>query len=180
MDIGPVPKTKHTVNSAKAALLSVLAAAGIGASTNAINGALSPEYFRVVLGWDFPGIWAASIAQGIMEGGLYGVIFAVVVLLALLVFRRRIGWPVIRLHVLKAMGLVYLAWLVGGGIGLLLACISPDFYRHHFGLLGLKMGPLLRYAWVGGSIRGAIYGGLLSAIITAIGIKNEVVEMTSV
>ena len=174
MERTPVIKTNYTVNSAKAAFLSVLAAAIIGASTNAINGALSPDYFRAVLGWDFPGTWAASIAQGIMEGATYGVLFAMVVLLALLIFRRHIGWPAIRLHILKAMGLVYLSWLVGGCIGLLLASISPDLYRQQYVDSALEVGALLKFAWVGGSINGAMYGGLLSAVVIAIGIKNEV------
>ena len=44
----------------------------IGASTNAINGVISPLYFQVVMGWqDVESIWRASIAQGIFEGLIY-------------------------------------------------------------------------------------------------------------
>jgi prolipoprotein diacylglyceryltransferase len=169
----PAHRPSHTATAAKAAFLCVFVAAFIGASTNAVNGALSPEYYRAVLRWDFPGIWAASIAQGIMEGVLYGVLFAVIILLAVLFFRRDLTWPALRHHILKAAGLVYLAWLAGGVISLLLACVSPDFYRNIFRDVPPQLVPLMKFAWVGGSIQGAVYGGLISAIVTAIGIKND-------
>ena len=50
----------------------------IGAITNMINGAISPNYFRIVMGWDFEDIWIASVAQGIFEGLIYGVIFSLI------------------------------------------------------------------------------------------------------
>jgi hypothetical protein len=166
-------QTSPAATAAKAAFLCVFAGAFIGASTNAVNGALSPEYYRAVLGWDFPGIWAASVAQGIMKGALYGVLFAVFILLVVLLSKRRISWGHIRRPILKAAGLVYLAWLAGGVISLLLACVSPDFYRNIFREVPPQLIPLMKFAWVGGSIQGAVYGGLVSAIVTAIGIKNE-------
>ena len=43
-----------------------------------INGAVSPNYFRIVMRWDFQDIWTASVAQGILEGLLYGVIFSII------------------------------------------------------------------------------------------------------
>jgi|SRR6476661_9112541 len=160
-------------SAAKAALLCVLSAAVIGASTNAINGAVSPEYYRAVLGWDFEGIWAASIAQGIWEGILYGVLFAVVLLLSMLFFRRGITWPVLRRHILRTAALVYLAWLAGGILGLLLAAISPNFYRSAFHAAPEQLLALMKFAWVGGSIQGALFGGLVGVIVASIGIRND-------
>jgi len=42
------------------ALTSVLLGGFMGATTNMINGAVSPYYFKAVLNWDFQNIWRAS------------------------------------------------------------------------------------------------------------------------
>ena len=38
-------------------------------STNAINGNVSPEYYRAILGWRHQHIWESAVAQGLLEGG---------------------------------------------------------------------------------------------------------------
>ena len=60
---------------AKPATLVAIAFAAIGASallgalTNAVNGAVSPTYFRNVLRWHHvEDVWRAAVAQGIFEG----------------------------------------------------------------------------------------------------------------
>ena len=49
------------------ALTCVFTGGFIGAITNMINGAVSPNYFRIVMRWDFQDIWTASVAQGILS-----------------------------------------------------------------------------------------------------------------
>ena len=48
----------------------------IGAVTDMINGAISPNYFRIIMGWNFQDIWIVSVAQGIFDcdlgSGIYG------------------------------------------------------------------------------------------------------------
>ena len=48
----------------------------IGATTNLINGNVSEEYFRQIMGWEFSGIWKAAVLQGIFEGLIYGLVFS--------------------------------------------------------------------------------------------------------
>ena len=54
---------------------SVVGCAALGALTNSVNGLISPEYFRTILGWVYLSdmdVWRASIAQGILEGVIFG------------------------------------------------------------------------------------------------------------
>jgi hypothetical protein len=61
------------------AVCGVLASAFLGGSTNAVNGWVSPTYFVNVLHWQgIADVWSASIAQGILEGFLFGVFFSLV------------------------------------------------------------------------------------------------------
>ena len=46
-----------------------------------------------------------------------------------------------------------------------LATLSPEFYRSAFVGVPNEFGPMLRYAWVGGSIWGAEFGGLVSVVV---------------
>lgn len=50
----------------------------LGATTNLINGKVSEEYFRRIMGWEFNGIWTAAILQGILEELIYGLIFSLI------------------------------------------------------------------------------------------------------
>ena len=61
------------------ALSGVLGSGFFGATTNAINGAVSPTYFVNILGWHgVENVWRASIVQGVFEGLLFGVFFSLV------------------------------------------------------------------------------------------------------
>jgi hypothetical protein len=46
-----------------------------------------------------------------------------------------------------------------------LASLSPDFYRRAFIGVPEEFGEMIRYAWVGGSIWGAQFGGLVSVVV---------------
>jgi hypothetical protein len=173
-------KTGHRMETAKkqpenpqpVALLCIAATAivggaVIGASTNAINGAVSPSYFRNVMRWhDVEHLWRASIAQGIFEGLIYGIMFSVVFTLVVgRVTHARFSFTFAFRHLLAIVAAIYCCWVVGGIIGMGLAMLSPEFYRNTFMGVPHPFGEMLRYAWVGGSIWGAMFGGLLAAVI---------------
>ena len=55
------------------AVAAILAGTLMGASTNAVNGAVSPTYFINVMGWQYvSNVWLASILQGVYARGLQG------------------------------------------------------------------------------------------------------------
>ena len=138
----------------------------LGGLTNAANGLVSPEYFRAVLRWG-PEVDAAraSVAQGIFEGLLFGfglsLIFATVVGVA---GRARCPLSTSGRYLLAIGGAALACWVAGGLLAMGLATLSPDFYRATFRLAPEGAGPLLRFAWVGGSIMGLQLGGLASVV----------------
>ena len=142
----------------------------IGASTNAINGVVSPLYFRNIMRWhDIEDIWRASIAQGIFEGLIYGVTFSVVFTLVVgLVSRVRCSFNFAFQHMFVIILAIYCCWAVGGLVAMGLATLSPEFYRNAFIGVPDDFAPMLRYAWVGGSIWGAMFGGLLALVIGSV------------
>jgi hypothetical protein len=152
------------------AATAILAGAAIGASTNAINGAVSQEYFRNMMQWhDVGQIWRASIAQGIFEGLVYGVMFSLVFTLVVgVASRARCSYSFALPHLLTMVAAIYCCWAVGGLIAMGLAILSPEFYRNTFFGVPDAFWPMMAYAWVGGSIWGAMFGGLLSVVIGSI------------
>ncbi|MCA8986153.1 MAG: hypothetical protein KDA78_00835 [Planctomycetaceae bacterium] len=157
------------------AVTAILAGGFIGATTNAINGSVSPNYFRNVMGWDdVQQIWRACIAQGIFEGLIYGVFFAFVfTLVAGIVSRARCPYWYAAWHLLVMVLTIYGCWFLGGLIAMSLATLSPEFYRNTFFRVPDEFGLMLRYAWVGGSIWGAMFGSLLTLAIGSILFANH-------
>lgn len=149
------------------AALCVIAGGFLGASTNAVNGAVSPEYFRKIMGWDHvQHIWLAAIAQGILEGLIYGVMFSIVFTLVVgIVSRVKCGFVFAFRYLVGILLAIYCCWAIGGILAMGLASLSPEFYRNTFIGVPESFVPMLRYAWVGGSIWGAMFGGLLSLVI---------------
>lgn len=145
----------------------IVAGAVVGASTNAFNGAISPTYFVTIMRWhDVSDIWRASVAQGIFEGLLFGVFFSLVFTAVVgLVTRATCTYAAgLRCLLIIMLG-VYACWIIGGLIAMGLASLSPEFYRRAFIGVPGDFGQMLRYAWVGGSIWGAEFGGVLSMLI---------------
>src|SRR4051794_4528068 len=61
------------------AVTGVFASAALGAATNAVNGWVSPTYFVTIMRWqNVEDVWRASVAQGVLEGLLFGVFFSLV------------------------------------------------------------------------------------------------------
>ena len=166
------PATSHTRPIALLAIAATAVGAGafIGATTNAINGAVSPAYFQSIMQWgEVEHIWRASVAQGIFEGLIYGLVFSVVfTLVAGIVSKAQCTYAFAVRQLLAIIIGVYCCWVIGGLIGMGLAALSPDFFQRTFFRVPEQRGDMLRYAWVGGSIWGAMAGGVLALAIGAI------------
>lgn len=149
------------------AVCGVLASAFLGGTTNAVNGAVSPLYFVTILGWDgVQDVWRASIAQGIFEGLLFGILFSLLFTVATgIITGASCSFGFAFKHLLGILVGVYLCWALGGLTAIGLASLSTEFYRHAFIGVPREFGPMLRYAWVGGSIWGAELGGIVSVIV---------------
>jgi hypothetical protein len=167
-------------------IVSILGGGVLGAVTNFINGRVSPLYFQNILRWnDISDIPRAAIAQGVFEGLICGLIFGTVFVLAVsIISKLRLGIA----HSLSYLGFLFgsafLAWCLGGLLAMLLAWISPDFYKQAFIGVPKDFSSMLGYAWVGGSIWGVQFGGfaLLIIWIAVFGLKwraNKSVQATA-
>ncbi len=149
------------------ALTGVGLAAFAGALTNAVNGWVSPRYFVTILGWSDDGrTWRDSIAQGAFEGLLFGAAFALVFTVGVgILTRASCTYRFAARHLLAVVAGALVCWLLGGTAGMLLATLSPGFYRRTFIGVPVEVSPMLAYAWVGGSIWGLEIGGLVSVVL---------------
>ena len=82
-----------------------------------------------------------------------------------LVSRARCSFAFVFTHLMAILLAILCCWAAGGVIAMGLASLSPEFYRHTFSGAPEGFGPMARYAWVGGSIWGAMFGALLAAVI---------------
>jgi len=149
------------------AVTGIVAGAALGALTNSINGWVSPLYFRNVLRWqDVEDVWWASIAQGIFEGLLFGILLSLAfVIVAGIVSKARCGYRFGAAVLLAVVAAAFVCWMIGGLLGMGLAALSPEFFRHAFKGVPQDFAELLRYAWVGGSITGIQFGGVAAMIL---------------
>jgi hypothetical protein len=149
------------------AVTGVFASAGLGAVTNAVNGRVSPLYFVNILGLrGVEDVWRASIAQGIFEGMCFGIFFSLVFTTgAGLITRAACGYAFALHHLLGIVAGALICWAIGGVVAMGLATLSPEFYRRAFIGVPQEFGPMLAYAWVGGSIWGLELGGLVSVVL---------------
>ncbi len=138
----------------------------LGAATNAVSAAVSPEYFRTVLGWHtVVDVWRAGIAQGVFEGILGGLGFAIVfTVLVGIISKGCCPYALALRYLLAVAAFAAGTWLLGGLVAIGLATLSPEFFRHAFQSVPVGTGPMLRYAWVGGSIWGIELGGLAALV----------------
>ena len=166
----PRPSSLQPISLLFIAATCIVAGAVIGASTTAVNGAVSPEYFRNIMRWDdVENIWRASLAQGILEGLVYGVLFAMVFTIVVgRVSSGRCTLGIALRYLIPIVLAIYVCWAIGGVLAMGLATLSPEFYRRAFIGVPGAFGPMLRYAWVGGSIWGAMFGSLLAIVIGSV------------
>ena len=161
------PQRTRPLDLGAIAVSGVLASGFLGATTNAVNGRVSPLYFVTILGWhEVADVWRASVAQGAFEGLLFGVFFSLVFTVGTGIITSAACpyWLALK-HLLGILAVTYLCWALGGLTGMGLASLSPEFYRSMFIGVPEQRWPMLRYAWVGGSIWGAELGGLMSVIL---------------
>jgi len=147
-----------------------LLGAFLGALTNSLNGAISPVYFRAVMSWSaVTNVWRAALAQGIYEGLLFGLGLAIVYAVVVgIVARGCSPYWLAAAHLASAAGFALVASLAGGLAGLGLAAVSPEFWQSTFRGTPREIGPLLRYAWVGGAIWGLQLGGLAGLVVASV------------
>lgn len=151
--------------------LAATAAGGLlGAATNAINGAVSPIYFVNILRWEHvEDVGRAAVAQGIFEGLIYGAIFAVIFTLVVGTVSKARATFGFGLRHLATAGVVALSsWCLGGVLAIGLAALCADFYRSTFIGVPSEFGAMLKYAWVGGSIWGVLFGAVLAVVIACV------------
>ncbi len=152
------------------ALTGIFLGAAVGAMTTAVNGWVSPLYFRNIMGWhDIEDVWRASIAQGIFEGIMFGLAFSVIFVTFIgIVTKARCPYRLAAPYVGGITAAALVCWACGGLIGMGLATLSPEFYQHAFRAVPDDFGEMLRYAWVGGSIWGVEFGGFAAVIVGAV------------
>ena len=145
-----------------------------GAVTNMVNGLISPYYYKVIMHWDFKDIWLAAVAQGILEGLLYGVFFSLIFTLTFGIVTKGQGtFSFAVKQILKLISLVFICWILGGILAMFLAVLSPEFYKAQFPMTPSDKTEMIKFAWVGGSIWGGMFGDILSAFIGIVMIKNN-------
>jgi hypothetical protein len=166
--------TDKTVRVVAIALTCVVLGALIGGTTNMVNGAVSPQYFKNIMRWDdVTHIWRASVAQGIFEGLIYGVLFAALFAAVYgIVTRGECTYGYAARFLLCCGGAILTCWAIGGMIAMGLAVLSPEFYRNTFIRVPKEFGAMLKYAWVGGSIWGGQIGGVLTGILGSVIFRN--------
>ena len=137
----------------------------IGATTNLINGNVSEEYFRKIMGWEFGGIWKAAILQGIFEGLIYGLIFSFIFTIGFAtITKMKADWNFAKRQLKKIIFVIYGCWIIGGIIAIILAFGFPEEYDQMIYGVPSETIPRIGYAWGGGSIWGGMIGGIISVI----------------
>lgn len=142
-------------------MASIVGGGVLGAVTNAINGRVSPLYFQNIMRWrDVSDVPRAAIGQGVFEGLICGLVFGTIFVTGVsLISKLRLGVRSSLSFLGLFIGSAFLAWCAGGLLAILLAWISPEFYRRAFIGVPEDFSSMLGYAWVGGSIWGVQFGG---------------------
>ncbi|HEY3412295.1 MAG TPA: hypothetical protein VGM51_04450 [Armatimonadota bacterium] len=155
-------------------LCGVLGAVVLAATANTINSQVSPEYFRVVMGWEsVTNLSRTIVAQGILEALVAGTLLSLTLTCGIVLTMRseasiRAGLSCLaRILVGAAAG-----WLAGGAIGVLLCSLGPDLFANAFYGAGKPLS-ISRFAWVGGSIWGIYLGAVVSIVLVLVALKSS-------
>jgi hypothetical protein len=157
-------------------LTCIFAGVLFGVITNSINSYVSPYYFKVVL---YPkvesiSIHMAAIVGGIIKGFWYGCIFAVVFTAGFgIITKGEATYGFAFSQLIKTLSFICICWLIGGAFAMILTGINPAFYRNIFPVTPKDEIEMLRFAWAGGSSWGGIIGGLSSAILGVVMLRNR-------
>jgi hypothetical protein len=143
----------------------------LGALTNSINTLISPYYFRRVMYWndlDNERVFLLAIRQGIFEGAILGVAYAIFFSIAAgMITGLRCPLRLVVQCLVVAILIVLGSWLVGGLVGLGWALLSPGTFQASVRTAPSEYAVLLPFAWVGGTIYGAYAGTIISATYAA-------------
>jgi hypothetical protein len=137
----------------------------MGMSTNMINGPISPRYFNTILRWNLSAseTWARAILQGFLEGLVYG---ALIGLIYTCFFIARTGlkgkYSLFYNSFFTLIKVIYGCWASIGVLAITLALLCAETYNNTIIGVPKDLLPRIGYAWVGGSIWGAIIGGFIS------------------
>jgi hypothetical protein len=146
----------------------------LGILTNMVNGAVSPGYFKAVLHWNFEGIWMASVMQGLVEGLIYGVVIMLVLLIGFsLITKGNAQWNSIRRYVFRILLISIAGWVMVGLIALGISAMSPEYFHSMIKLAPAGGSEQLRFAWVGGSIMGCVWGGLIGTVLALVSMSRD-------
>ncbi len=152
----------------------IVTGAFIGGSINLVNGWVSEEYFRRIMGWDFEGIWVMASALGFLQGMVFGFLFSYIYSVNFASITKAKGdWRFAKKQLKKIVLLIYVYWAIGGIIAVVLAMFLPDIYNQWIYGVPLRGFPRVGYAWVGGSIWGGTIGGVIAIFW---GVKNTRLE----
>ena len=139
----------------------------IGLCTNLINAVISPEYFINIMHWEqVESLIRSAGAQGLYQGIVRGLFFALVFSCVYIISNNAELNISAVLKWIISMGVASIGlWVIGGIIAIVLFALSPEFYKQTF--IGVLDGhaAVFRYAWVGGSIWGISFGGIIVIII---------------
>lgn len=150
-------------------LAAFASAIAIGAGTNAVLGATTPEYFENVMGWERPTV-AVIVAQGIYEGSILGGILATVfagVGGALTGLRATLADYLPSLWF--AVRLIVAAWGLGALIGMGLALLSPEWAAMFYYATPQELPiSVVRLTGVAGAIKGLYFGGPAATVLSLV------------
>jgi hypothetical protein len=141
----------------------IFGAAILGAITNSINALVSQLYFFNVLHYDVnvQHLIRAIVAQGVFEGLIYGLILSTLYATVVgIVSHAKCPFAFGIRYLSGLFTVVFVCWIIGGLLAMALAWLSPEFYQHMFYRVPDNFEERLRYAWVGGSIWGIVFGGV--------------------
>lgn len=167
-----LPPSKRYANLIMVVLLIALMGIIIGGFTNLISSILSEEYFKRIMGWNFEGIWVAAVFQGIFEGLIYGIIYGIIYSIGLtIITKSKVTWSYIKPQLIKFLSIIFICWIIGGLIGIVLVLAFPESHHKIFTTnLPNGINEKLKFSWVAGSIWGNITGGgiaLLAGLFNA-------------
>ncbi len=166
---------QNTIRIIAVAFSCIAIGAILGAICNIVNGAVSPQYFQSNMPWhNISDIWRAAIAQGIFEGLIYGLMFTSLFSTVYTISTKgQCPYSQVFKFLAGIALVILICWALGGIIALALAALSPQFFSATFNKVPQELHLMHRYAWVGGSIWGIIFGGFLSAILGSIIFRHK-------
>jgi hypothetical protein len=119
--------------------------------------------------WDTDGVWLRAVVQGMLEGGVLGGLFGVVVAVAFAASTRLRGplWLATGALAVAVMA-VLVCWVAFGVLGVVLAVSDPGAVRAVLPGVPTDDAGTRRYAWVGGTIWGGYTGAAIGAFVACV------------